>query len=34
MGRVTAPDVLPFIGNQTTGPGDILETSFYISTIR
>lgn len=34
MGRVSAPNVLPFIGDQTTGVGDILETSFYISTIR
>ena len=34
MGRVSAPNVLPFIGDQTVGPGDILETSFYISTLR
>jgi hypothetical protein len=31
MGRVSAPNVLPFIGDETVGPGDIFETSFYIA---
>ena len=31
MGRVSAPNVLPFIGDQSVGPGDLLETSFYIA---